>query len=348
MTQIKTSHFGTHQDQNVNLFTLSNKNGMSVSVTNYGCIVTSINIPDKQGKIADVVLGFDTLEQYLAGHPFFGAIAGRCASRIAEGKFSIDGKAYHLACNEAATGQHLHGGERGFDKYVWAATIDKEHANSIVFSRTSIDGEEGYPGNVELKHRISLSDDNVLTYDFWAMTDQTTPVNLVNHSYYNLAGHDKDIKGLSLKVAADFITPVSENMIPTGEIHAVANTEHDFREPRIIGSMMQRHPNFDANFILRKRSEPNALMIEAAQLHDEDSGRMMSVWTNQPSIQFYNGFKLSNKTWIGKGGAAYKAFSGLCLETQDFPNSVNIAHFPSILLAPKQIYHRITEHRFSW
>ncbi len=346
MTDITVRPFGEHQGQAVQLFTLTNRQGMMVSVTDYGCTVTAIHVPDRHGIVADVVLGFDRFESYQAGHPFFGAIAGRCANRIANGQFTIEGASYTLTCNEVQTGQHLHGGAKGFDKYVWQAEIEKD---AVLFSRVSEDGEEGYPGKLVVKHRIKLSDDNVLTYDFWAQTDTATPVNLVNHCYYNLAGHDKNINDHYLQIAADFITPVASDMIPTGEIAAVAHTHYDFRHLAHLGQAMSHGAQFDTNYVLRGDTtvqDPKALH-HAATLLDPQSGRQMEVFTNQPGLQFYNGSKLSNKEWYGKDDVRYLAFSGLCLETQDFPNSVNTAHFPNVVLQPSETYHRITEHRFS-
>lgn len=346
MCDIQQRQFGEFQGQPVSLYTLSNKNGIRLSVTDYGCIITELWVPDRQGKLADVVLGFDTLAPYLAGHPFFGAVAGRCANRIANGRFELDGHSYSLATNEAPTGQHLHGGARGFDKYVWQSAIEDK---GIRFSRTSADGEEGYPGKLEVSHYIGLTDDNRVVIQFSAITDKPTIVNLVNHSYYNLAGHQQNILGQQLQIFGDFITPVNEQtMLPTGEIVSVIDTAYDFRDPQTIADAMERRTqrDFDVNYVLRRQPTEGELH-PAAELFDPTSGRVMTVMTNQPGVQFYNAFKLSNKVWIGKQQHQYQAFSGLCLETQAFPDSIHWPHFSNIVLRPGELYQANTEHCFS-
>ncbi|WP_145534091.1 aldose epimerase family protein [Yersinia alsatica] len=362
MTTIQRQSFGEHQGQDVSLFTLTNRSGMKLCVTDYGCIITQLWVPDRQGQLEDVVMGFDDLKSYQAGHPFFGAIAGRCANRIAGGRFNIDGQEFLLATNELTTGQHLHGGIRGFDKYVWQA---QEDGDGIIFSRTSVDGEEGYPGNLQVRHRIGLTEDNVMTFSFEAQTDKPTVVNLVNHSHYNLRGHTHLIHDQQLKIEADFITPVDEaSMLPTGEIVRVAGTAFDFRHARRLGDAMLARPaqDFDVNYVLKKNhalktnySQPkdNLPMKERASLQPAalmicpNSGRVMEVHTTLPGIQFYNAFKLSNKIWNGKSGHRYQAFSGICLETQAFPDSIHHEHFPDVVLRPGQQYYSCTEHRFS-
>lgn len=357
MTTIQRQQFGEHQGQEVSLFTLTNRNGMRLCVADYGCIITQLWVPDRHGQLEDVVMGFDDLPSYQAGHPFFGAIAGRCANRIAGGRFNIDGQEYLLATNELPTGQHLHGGQRGFDKFVWQA---QEEGDGIIFSRTSPDGEEGYPGNLQVRHRIGLTDDNVMTFSFEAQTDKATIVNLVNHSHYNLRGHTHLIHDQQLKIDADFITPVDESsMLPTGEIVRVAGTAFDFRNARRLGDAMQQRPaqDFDINYVLKKNnyvlkkndlSQKNSAPLQpAATLICPHSGRVMAVHTTLPGIQFYNAFKLSNKIWNGKAGHRYQAFSGICLETQAFPDSIHQGHFPDVILRPNQHYSSYTEHRFS-
>ncbi|WON75943.1 aldose epimerase family protein [Serratia sp. UGAL515B_01] len=344
MTTIQRQHFGEHQGQAVSLFTLTNVNGMRLCVTDYGCIITQLWVPDRHGQTEDIVLGFDELASYQAGHPFFGAIAGRCANRIAGGRFSIDGDEHILATNELTTGQHLHGGLRGFDKYIWQAQPD---GDGIIFSRTSADGEEGYPGNLRVCHRIGLTENNVMTLSFSAETDKPTLVNLVNHSYYNLLGHTHLIHNQQLKIEADFITPVDEvTMLPTGEIRRVAGTAFDFRNARRLGDAMLHRPaqDFDMNYVLKPGQGE---LHPAATLICPQSGRVMEVHTSLPGVQFYNAFKLSNKVWNGKAGHRYQAFSGLCLETQAFPDSIHHAHFGNVVLRPGEKYHSRTEHRFS-
>ncbi|EEA96703.1 aldose epimerase family protein [Pseudovibrio sp. JE062] len=341
--------FGQVNGKTADLITITNKNGLQVSLTNYGCIVTSLIVPDRNGNKEDVVLGYESLEKYLAGHPFFGAIAGRCANRIQDGKFTLDGVAYLLETNEPPTVQHLHGGSKGFDKYVWGYDIEeKADVVRVHLHRVSPDGESGYPGTLSVTHTIALDDTNQLHFNFCAHTSKPTILNLVNHSYYNLAGHDKgSVENHELKLFADHYTPVAENMIPTGEVKSVAGSGLDFREGAVIGQNMDKLDGrwIDHNFVLN--GEGRGKYKKAAELYDPASGRVMEVETTQPAIQFYNGFKLSNKPWFGRNGYKYEAFGGLCLETQHFPDSPNKPHFPSIRLDPEDVYKQKTIHRFS-
>ncbi|WP_319411927.1 aldose epimerase family protein [uncultured Cohaesibacter sp.] len=341
--------WGEVDGKRADLITLTNSNGMTIRVTNYGCIVTSIEVPDRHGATADMVLGYGSLERYLGGHPFFGAVAGRFANRIRDGRFCINGQSYQLETNEAPTGQHLHGGTRGFDKYVWGYDLEEsKDAILIHFHRVSPDGESGYPGSLQVSHTIGLSEDGAVCYDFTASCDQPTIVNLVNHSYYNLAGHDSgSVADHELTLHADFYTPVSDNMIPTGEILSVEGCGLDFRTPTRIGANMEkiRDGGIDNNFILNCK-ETDGAYRRAAELYEPTSGRYMTVLTTQPAIQFYNAFKLSNKEWIGRNGYKYEAFGGLCLETQGYPDAPNQPHFPSAVLGPDQLYHHRTLHRF--
>lgn len=334
----------------VKLFTLTNQNGMSISVTNYGCIVTSIKTLDVLGSSADVVLGYKSLDSYLAGSPFFGAIAGRYANRIKDGQYSLDGKTFQLETNEPATAQHVHGGTKGFDKYVWDYEVEEQQgAIFIHFSRISVDGESGYGGTLNVVHSIGLDNKNQVHYNFKATTDKPTVVNLVNHSYYNLAGHDSgSVDNHELIIYSDFYTPVAENMIPTGEILEVKNTALDFTNKVVIGENKAniKDAAFDHNFILNQKHTEGEYAL-AAELHDPISGRVMTVLTTQPAIQFYNGFKLSNKPWVSRNGYKYEAFGGLCLETQHFPDSPNNAHFPTTRLNANELFEQKTIHRFS-
>ncbi|MEL7291561.1 MAG: aldose epimerase family protein [Pseudomonadota bacterium] len=334
----------------VKLFTLENDHGMKLKVTNYGCIVTSIEAPDRNGEIADVVLGYENLEKYLGGHPFFGAVAGRYANRIENGRYSLDGEQFVLENNELPTGQHLHGGSKGFDKYVWDFAIEaKQDAIFIHFSRMSPDGESGYGGSLQVTHTVGLDKNNQVHYNFKATTDKPTVVNLCNHSYYNLAGHDSgSVNGHELKLHAQFYTPVSDTSIPTGEIRSVTGTGLDFSERTRIAenAVMLSGDGFDHNFVL-DGAKSEGEYKRAAELYEPISGRMMTVLTTQPGVQFYNGFKLSNKHWVGRHGKRYEACHGLCLETQHFPDSPNKAHFPSTRLNPGQVFEEKTIHRFS-
>ncbi len=349
--QIKRQIWGKFQGQDVSLFTLTNKE-MEIRVTDYGCIVTHIFVPDNQGQMDDIVLGFDTLQPYLDGHPFFGAIAGRFANRIKDGRFSLNGIQYQLATNELSTGQHLHGGIRGFDKYLWdSKTIEEDHQIGIQFSRVSNDGEEGYPGNLTISHNIILTDKNALIFEFNAQTDQDTIINLVNHSYYNLQGAKHgDITKQYLQIFADHYTPASEDtMIPTGKILPVENTGLDFCKATQIGLNMAKQAGgwIDHNFCIRSSGAEDGLK-KAAILYDHQSTRKMVVFTNLPGIQCYNGFKLSNQIWMGKDGQQYENYDGLCLETQYFPDSPNQQNFPSCILKKGEKYHAKTIHQFSW
>ncbi len=341
--------FGQVDGKTADLITIGNKNGLQVSLTNYGCIVTSLIVPDRDGNMDDVVLGYESLEKYLAGHPFFGAIAGRCANRIQDGKFTLDGVAYLLETNEMPTEQHLHGGSKGFDKYVWGYDIEKKpDVVRVHLHRVSPDGESGYPGTLSVTHTIALNDANQLHFNFCAHTSKPTIVNLVNHSYYNLAGHDKgSIEDHELKLFADHYTPVAQNMIPTGEVKSVEASGLDFRKGAVIGQNMDKvHGRWiDHNFVLK--GVGRSKYKKAAELYDSASGRVMEVETTQPAIQLYNGFKLTNKPWFGRNGYKYEAFGGLCLETQHFPDSPNKPHFPSIRLNPEDVYRQKTIHRFS-
>ncbi|RKF20895.1 galactose mutarotase [Alginatibacterium sediminis] len=326
----------------VKLLTLQNSQGMKVLVSNYGCIVTSIETPDRNGHYADVVLGYDSLDKYLAGHPFFGAIAGRVANRVKNGRYQIDGQSFELETNELPTGQHLHGGSKGFDRYVWDYAIEEQdEATFVHFSRVSPDGESGYGGTMQVTCSIGLDEMNQVHYNFKASTDKPSVVNLVNHSYYNLAGHDSGpVDQHELVLFADYYTPVSEDMIPSGEILSLQGTQLDFSSPREIGAN-----EYDHNFVLNNDKRMGEYRY-AAQLYEPKSGREMTVLTTQPGLQFYNGYKLSNKPWFGRNGHKYEAREGMCLETQHFPDSPNQPHFPSVRLNPGEVYEEKTIHRF--
>lgn len=337
------------EDKPVQLFTLTNKNGLTISLTNFGCIVTSVVTPNRSGEFANVVLGYENLEKYVGGHPFFGAIAGRYANRIKDGKYELEGKQFQLDTNEQPSAQHLHGGSKGFDKFVWDYAIEKhDHAIYIHLSRVSPDGEGGYGGTVTVVHTIGLDDDNQLHFNFKATTDQPTVINLVNHSYYNLGGYDSGtVDGHQLQLHCDFYTPVDENSIPTGEILSVKHSGLDFTSPAFIGENKRNisEQGYDHNYILNNKKR-EGLYSFAAEVYEPKSGRCMTVLTTQPALQFYNGFKLSNKPWFGPNGYKYESGFGMCLETQHFPDSPNQAHFPTTRLNPGEIYEEKTVHRF--
>lgn len=349
--RLTSKYWGKVQQQpiDVQLFTLENKNGMTLSVTNYGCIVTSIRTPDRDNKMNEVVLGYDNLEQYLNGHPFFGAIAGRYANRIHNGRYTLDGIIHQLEINELATSQHLHGGLQGFDKYVWSYAIEEKNNSIFIhFSRISPDKESGYCGNLNVTHTIGLDEQNQVYYCFKAVTDKPTILNLVNHSYYNLAGADSgSINDHELTLYADFYTPVSDTQIPTGEVLSVRGTGLDFTSPTVIkkNCTLISEEGFDHNYVLHRREKEGNYAL-AAKLHEPISGRTMTVLTTQPAVQFYNGFKLSNRAWYDRKGIRYGSCAGLCLETQHFPDSPNHAHFPTTRLDPGEVYAEKTIHRF--
>jgi len=342
---IDKTFFGRFWNQDVHAYTLANSRGLRVKILDYGAIINSLEVPGKNGS-ADIILGFDNLYDYLQGHPFFGAIAGRVANRIPAGRFAIDGTQYTLGVN-APFGNHLHGGFRGFDKYVWTSKAWEENGTQFVeLSRTSPDGEEGYPGNLETTIIYSLNEENVFGFEVLASTDAPTIVNIVQHSYFNLAGHDTgDIANHELTIHADQITPVDECLAPTGAIATVANTPFDFRQPtRLADAMARTEGVFDMNFVLR---DSGAELRPCAKLRDPESGRTMTIETNMPGVQFYNGHKIYEQNQVGKGGYRYPAWAGLCLETQHFPNAVNHPNFPSMVVRPGRHYHHKTTYSFS-
>jgi len=337
------SSFGQLPDGTaVDLYTLTNAHGLVAKVATYGTIITELHVPDRKGELGDVVLGFDNLEQYLKGHPYFGATVGRVANRIAKGRFTLDGKSYSLATHNGPN--HLHGGLKGFDKKVWKA--EPQAGAAVNFGYTSPDGEEGYPGTLAVTVAIALTDANELRLDYTATTDKATPVNLTNHSYFNLAGEGSALDH-ELMIAADYSTPRDAALIPIGEIAPVKGTPLDFTTARPIGSQFARLHNspigYDDNFVLRGSGNGLAL---AARAFEPKSGRVMEVHTTQPGVQFYTANYL-NGSLTGKRGIAYGQHSAFCLETQHFPDSVNQPKFPSVILRPGQTYRHTTIHKFS-
>jgi aldose 1-epimerase len=330
----------------VKIYTLGNRKGMVVKVTEYGAILTELWVPDRNRKPGDVVLGFDNLDRYVKGHPFFGAIAGRVANRIANGKFKLDGKEYTLAVNNGPN--HLHGGLKGFDKKVWKSralpTTDKESA--VEFTYTSPDGEEGYPGTLSVKVVYTLTDDNELRIDYTATTGKATIVNLTNHSYFNL-GESGSILDHVLMLNADRYTPADSTLIPTGEIASVKGTGLDFTKPTPIGARISEYMSFakgyDHNFVLNSGGGKLAL---CARVQDPKSGRVMEISTTEPGVQLYCGNHLDGSL-TGIGGTVYKQHTGFCLETQHFPDSINHPNFPSVVLRPGQTLKSTTALKFS-
>ena len=334
----------------VSLYTLRNQAGMEVDITNYGGIITSIRVPDRAGTMGDVVLGFDSLQGYLDGHPFFGCIVGRYGNRIANGLFTLDGTSYELAKNNGPN--HLHGGIEGFDKRVWtASSSDTAEGPQLVLTYTSPDGEEGYPGTLDAKVTYLLGADNNLVMTYEATTDAPTIVNLTNHTYFNLRdGGESLILDHELTLHADAYTPVDETLIPTGEITPVAGTPFDFSTPRAIGEridsdheQIQFGGGYDHNYVVNEA--PNGLR-QVAEVYEPSTGRVLLVSSTEPGVQFYSGNFLNGEV-IGKEGSAYQKRSGFCLETQHYPDSPNQPQFPSTVLRPGETYETTTVFSFT-
>jgi aldose 1-epimerase len=329
----------------VDIYTLTNKAGLEARITTYGAILVSLKVPDRNGVLADVNLGFDTLEGYLGTHPYFGAIIGRYGNRIAKARFTLDGVEYRLAANN--NGNTLHGGIKGFDKVVWTAEpVNTAHGTGVKLTYLSKDMEEGFPGNLSVTVVYTLTDSNELEIRYDATTDKKTVLNLTNHAYWNLKGEGRgDILGHVLQIEADRFTAVDSpvNLIPTGEILAVAGTPFDFTSPRAIGERIaQVEGGYDHDFVLRRGG---GTLILAARVEEPESGRAMEVWTDQPGIQLYTGNFLDG-TVVGKGGKAYQKHFAFCLETQHFPDSPNHPNFPTTVLEPGQAYRTVTVHKF--
>jgi len=343
----KKEHFGRLADGTaVEIFTLTNAHGLRARIMTYGAILVSLEVPDRNGVRADVNLGFDTLAGYLGPHPYFGAIIGRYANRIAKARFTLDGVEYGLRPNNNAN--TLHGGIKGFDKVVWSAEpVKTEHGHGVKLAYLSKDMEEGFPGNLAATVTYTLTDADELEIRYEATTDKPTVVNLTNHAYWNLKGQGRgDILGHRLQIEADAITAVDSpaNLIPTGEIVPVARTPFDFASPHAIGERIAQVPGgYDHNFVLRSGGGALAL---AARVEEPETGRVLEIWTDQPGIQLYTGNFLDG-TVIGKGGAAYPKHAAFCLETQHFPDSPNRPGFPSTVLRPGQTYRTVTVHKFS-
>jgi len=343
---IQKSDFGTTKDgQKVELYTLTNKNGVVAKVMTYGAILTELHVPDKQGKKANVVLGFDTLKRYEEGHPYFGATIGRVTNRIGKGKFTLDGKTYELAVNNGPNA--LHGGLVGFDKKVWKAEEVKGAAGAAVrFTYRSPDGEEGYPGTLEAAVTYTLTDKDELKLDYKATTDKATPVNLTNHSYFNLKGAGNgDILGHVLTVNADKYTPADDTLLPTGDLAPVKGTPFDFTTPTAIGARVAQVPGeprgYDLNYVVNGKAGE---LRPCAKVTEPTSGRVMEVSTTEPGVQFYTGnFLKGEETGIG---GVYKQHYGFCLEAQHYPDSANQPKFPSTILKPGQTYTQTTVYRF--
>ena len=340
--------FGQTPDgRGVDLYTLTNTNGLRAKITNYGAILVSLEVPDRDGNLADITLGYDNLDDYVKRGAFFGATVGRYANRIGGAKFVLDGTEYKLAANNGEN--HLHGGIKGFDKVVWKLDDLKTESNKAVvkMSYISEDGEEGYPGNMACTVTYTLTEDNELKISYEAETDKTTVVNLTNHSYFNLAGQGTgDILGHELTLNADKYTPVDEGLIPTGEIRSVKDSPMDFTLPTPIGSRIKQvGDGYDHNYVLNSGPDLSGLAL-AARVYEPTSGRVMEIYTTEPGVQLYTGNFLDG-TLTGKAGKVYKKHYAFCLETQHFPDSPNKPNFPSAVLLPGQKYTSVTVHKFS-
>ena len=344
---VEETDFGRLVDgRTVKRYELRNRNGMIARVITYGAILTELHVPDRNGKLTNVVHGFPNLRPYLQGHPFFGATVGRVSNRIGKARFKLDGQEYQLASNNGSN--HLHGGLVGFDKVFWKAQPTKidDREVSVVFTYLSRDGEEGYPGNLDVRVTYTLTDNNELRIDYSASTDKPTPINFTNHSYFNLAGSG-DILGHEMFIAADRYTPVDDELIPTGEITSVKGTPLDFTKPEMIGTRIEqlkpKPGGYDHNYALNSEGKSLAL---AARVREPKSGRVLEVLTTEPGMQLYTANFLQGQV-NGLNGQPSERHSGFCLETQHFPDSVNHSNFPATILRPGKIYKSTTIYRFS-
>jgi aldose 1-epimerase len=349
-SSITRAPFGTTRDgQSVEVFTLRNAHGVEARIINYGGIVLSLKVPDRDGRFGDVVLGYDTLAEYEKESPYFGCLIGRYGNRIAGGRFTLNGVTYQLATNDGPN--HLHGGIKGFDKVVWKVERAEvtPQGPQLVLSYLSPDGEEGYPGNLHVTAIYTLTRDNALRLDYRATTDKDTIVNLTQHSYFNLAGHG-DILGHIVYINADRFTPVDATLIPTGELRPVQGTPFDFRKPIAIGARIQQNDEqlrfgggYDHNWVINKK--PGQLSLHA-RVYEPTTGRVLEVLSTEPGLQFYSGNFLDG-TLRGKYGWVYHHRNGFCMEPQHFPDSPNKPHFPSVVLKPGQEYKNTIIYRFS-
>ena len=348
---VAESAFGTLPDgREATLYTLENPNGMVVKITNYGGIITSIIVPDKEGNMGDVALGYNSVEEYAAGNPFFGCITGRYANRIAKGQFTINGETYTLATNNGEN--HLHGGLEGFDKKLWAAeSFKNDDGVGVVMRYTSPDGEEGYPGTLDVAVTYTLTPANAIQIDYEATTDKPTVVNLTNHSYFNLKdGGASTILDHKLRIIADQFVPTDQGNIPLGPLADVENTPFDFRTSTAIGDRIEAEHTqieygygYDHNYVINGGGSELTL---AAEVHEESTGRFMEVFTTEPGVQLYTGNHL-NGNFVGKGEVAYARRTGFCLETQKYPDTPNQPDYPSAQLNPGETYMSTTVYRFS-
>ena len=341
---VKASFGKLPSGQTVDVYTLANKHGLIAKVITYGAILTELHVPDRQGRLGDIVLGFDNLEAYLKGHPYFGSTVGRVANRIAKGTFTLGGKTYHLAINNPPN--TLHGGKVGFDKVLWKARpLKTAFGPSVMLTYRSKNGEEGFPGNLNVKVIYTLTNDNTLRIDYEATTDKATPINLTHHSYFNLAGKDRVLEHV-VNINAEHYVPVDENLIPTGDLASIAGTPFDFIQPHTIGANIAQIGNipegYDHTYVLKGAS--GALKF-AAKVTEPTTGRILKIWTTEPGVQFYTGNFLDG-TLTGKYGTIYDTHSGFSLEAQHFPDSIHHPQFPNTVLRPGKVYRQRTVHQF--
>lgn len=342
---VKKDLLGEVDGREIDIYTLTNSNGVRARIMNYGAILFSLEVPDRDGDIEDVTLGYATLDEYVKNRKYFGATIGRYGNRIAKGKFTLDGKEYTLATNNGEN--HLHGGIKGFNKVVWDSEIVRSNDSiGVKLTYLSTDGEEGYPGNLTTTVIYTLTDENELRIDYEAQTDKSTPVNLTHHSFWNLAGNSKrDILGHELMLNADRYLPVDSGLIPTGEIRAVKDSPMDFTKAMPIGSRIGMVPGgYDHNYVLNCQTHRKELLL-AARAYEPDSGRVMEVYTTEPGIQFYSG-NFFDGTITGKDDKVYDKHDAFCLETQHFPDSPNQSDFPSTILGPGQTYKHVCVYKF--
>lgn len=335
--------FGHMPDgREVHIFTLRNENGIEVEITNYGGIVTSLKVPDRNGNIDNIVLGFESLDKYFDDHPYFGALVGRYANRIAGATFEIDGEVYQLAANNG--NNHLHGGIQGIDKRVWDYEIpEAEEGASLKLTYLSPDGEEGYPGNLSIEVIFMLNNEDELVISYKALTDKATPVNISHHGYFNLTGGRESVLGHELMLNASLYTEVNDQLIPTGDLPTVEGTPMDFREMKPVGRDIADVPGgYDHNYVLNGEE---GSMKTAAILYEPVSGREITLLTTQPGVQLYTGNFLDGSI-TGRGGIVYNQYWGLCLETQHFPDSPNHPGFPGTILRPGEEYNHRAIFRF--
>ncbi len=349
---ISRADFGkTNDGQSVDIYTLTNANGVEARIMTYGGTLVSLKVPDRQGQPGDILLGHDSLKGYLSRetHPYFGSLVGRYGNRIGKGKFNIDGTEYTLATNNNEN--HLHGGDIGFDQKVWKAKPIKKMGKVVLaLSLSSPDGDEGYPGNLSVTVVYSLNNDNELKIDYKANTDQPTLCNLTNHSYFNFTSAQRDILDHELMINADYMTPVDAGLITTGEFKPVAGTAFDFTRAQAIGMhindddpQIKYGPGYDHNWVLNKRGNEMSL---AAEVYEATTGRVMQVHTNEPGVQFYAGNFLDG-SFAGKDGTVYQRRYGFCLETQHYPDSPNKPDWPTTILRPGKTYRTSTILKFS-